>query len=186
MRTRFAGGASARVKRVLVGRKIKDGRITPKDVLCPVAVVDIPVDDQNSLCSVLGLSISRRDRGIIEQTKAHRGGDGSMMSRWTYQRKRAAAVFMHRHIHCCYRSAGSQNCNIVGFTADSSVSIDLPRVPFAQEADVPNHFLSMTALNVTDICGRRLDLLNPRQQSARLQRLQNRVQPKRVLRVTSS
>ena len=57
------------IQRPLVGRDVEHAGVVPEDVLCPVAVVHVPVDDEDPLAP-------RRQRGgghrdVVEQAEAH-------------------------------------------------------------------------------------------------------------------
>jgi hypothetical protein len=54
-----------------MGRNEQHGRIFVKAILSAVAVMYVPIDDEDSLCAVLLLEIRRADRDGIEQAKTH-------------------------------------------------------------------------------------------------------------------
>src|SRR5262249_2964405 len=58
--------AGSRVVGILVCRKVENGRITIKYVLSPVPVMNVPVDYQNAICSVMNLSIASRNCDVVE------------------------------------------------------------------------------------------------------------------------
>src|ERR1700722_8897991 len=65
----FFGLACAREKRPLMGRDVENLGIIPKDGLCPIAVVDVPVDDEHSLA--LRRQCCRADGNVVEQAEPH-------------------------------------------------------------------------------------------------------------------
>ena len=68
----LATGAGARVIRELMSGKIENGRVRPKDFLCAIAMVYVPIDDEYTFRPVPRLCVSSPNRGIVEKTKAHR------------------------------------------------------------------------------------------------------------------
>ena len=67
----FLGSPRSRVKRRLVERIEKNRGVGIEDVLCSIAVVDIPVDDGHPGDSALALQITGGYRDIVEKTKPH-------------------------------------------------------------------------------------------------------------------
>ena len=65
----LVGPPGARIQRVLVGRDVEDVRIVPEDLLGPVAVVHVPVDDQHALAE--GGTRGRRDGHVVEEAEPH-------------------------------------------------------------------------------------------------------------------
>ena len=63
---RLLDGARAGVIRVLMCRKVEHTRIFPEDFLCAIPVMDIPIDDQDSLDTVSHLRITGADCRIVE------------------------------------------------------------------------------------------------------------------------
>ncbi len=61
----------ARVERRLVRREVEDRRVLPEGVLRAVAVVEVPVDDEDPLGGPGGLERARRDGDVVEETEAH-------------------------------------------------------------------------------------------------------------------
>src|SRR5262249_42444979 len=59
------------IERPLVGRKVEHFRIVPEGVLCSVAVMQVPVDDQSARAPIT-LGRLRGDRDIVEEAKSHR------------------------------------------------------------------------------------------------------------------
>src|SRR5689334_23387149 len=69
--TDFVDRSRTRIKRILMGRDEQHGRIVVKAILSAVAVMYVPIDDEDSLCAVLLFEIRRADRDGIEQAKTH-------------------------------------------------------------------------------------------------------------------
>ena len=53
-------------------RQVEDAGVVPEDVLRPVPVVDVPVENRHPLEPVLRLRRPGRDRGVVEEAEAHR------------------------------------------------------------------------------------------------------------------
>ncbi len=49
----------------------KDGTVLVKGVLRPVAVMDVPIDDENLREAVMALGVTRGDGNVVEDTDAH-------------------------------------------------------------------------------------------------------------------
>ena len=60
------------IQRALVDARVEDLRGAVEDRLGAVAVVDVPVEDQDPLGAALGDRVGRRDGDVVEQAEAHR------------------------------------------------------------------------------------------------------------------
>ena len=85
------------IERPLVDRAEQHGRVGVEDVVRPVAVVHVPVEDQHPLDPVRRPRVGRRDRHVVEEAEAHRarrrrrdGRAGAGPTRRTARRPRAA------------------------------------------------------------------------------------------------
>ena len=79
-RARLVCRARARVKRHFMRGHIENRRIRPENILRPVSVMHIPIDDRHALNAVNSLCVPCRNGGIVEKTKAHRRLLFGMMS----------------------------------------------------------------------------------------------------------
>ena len=122
--------AGARVERPLVQRREEDRRIVADDVLRPVPVVDVPVDDRHSLDAELGLRPARRDRDRVEQAEAHGARPFGVMAGRPRQREPLAAHGVDR------RTRGQQRCVERRLRADR-VAVDPARASSAPARRVP-------------------------------------------------
>ena len=77
----FGSVPGPRVPRPLMSGEKKDRAVRVENLLSPVAVVDVPVNDCHALQPMLPLSVARRDRNIVEDTKSHRCGRTRVMTR---------------------------------------------------------------------------------------------------------
>jgi len=68
----FANGAGPRKEGDLVGREIKDVAARIERVLRAVAVMDVPVDDEDAPKAMPADEIFRSDGDVVEKTEAHR------------------------------------------------------------------------------------------------------------------
>ena len=73
-----------------MGRDVHDARVVPEDVLGPVAVVDVPVDDEHPLTT-------RGERGggdgnVVEEAEALTPGAGRMVPRRSFHDERCRAL----------------------------------------------------------------------------------------------
>ncbi len=64
-------GTRARVERGLVRREVEDRGVLPEGVLRAVAVVEVPVDDEDPLGRPGELERARRDRDVVEEAESH-------------------------------------------------------------------------------------------------------------------
>src|SRR5262249_35156328 len=69
--SRFAGRSGTRIKRIAMNRKEHYARVGIENVLGTVAVVHVPIDDEDSIEFVPSDGVLRCNRDVIEQTKAH-------------------------------------------------------------------------------------------------------------------
>lgn len=141
-------GAGSWIIRVLVCREIKHGRIEPEDVLGAVSVMDIPIDDQDPLHSILFLSVAGSNRRIVENAESHRPFARGMMTRRPHQAERPAAILLHHLVHSGYRATGCEQRNIEGFTADVGVRIKEILTLLAQALDVHDHLFMVAAVDI--------------------------------------
>src|SRR5215467_12581912 len=85
-------GTGARIVRILMGGKVKHGRIRPENFLRSVPVMDIPIDDQYALDTVPRLRVSRADSRIIEKAKPHGVRNRGMVTRRPDNAERAFSL----------------------------------------------------------------------------------------------
>ena len=73
----------------------QDIRVGPENILSTIAVMGIPINNQDSLASELGLGVGRGHSNIVKKAKAPRTGGLGVMPRRAYKRKRAVAFTFH-------------------------------------------------------------------------------------------
>jgi hypothetical protein len=106
-RAHLADGAGARIMRILMYRDVHHLRRFVKDLLRAVAVMDIPVDYQDTVEAVIHEPV-RADRNIVEQAKAHRVRRTGVMARRTDDRKRIVGLAFQHRLDRTQNSAGAQ------------------------------------------------------------------------------
>lgn len=62
-------------------RTEQDAWIILENILRSVPVMDIPINDSDTLHAMMMLRMTRRNRNIVEKAEPHRGGTLSVMSR---------------------------------------------------------------------------------------------------------
>ncbi len=77
-----------------------DSPVRIKDVLRAIAMVHVPIDDQNASETELVDCVTRRDGDVIEEAEPHRRGMQRMVTRWANQAERPA-VFSGNHLFDC-------------------------------------------------------------------------------------
>src|SRR3954447_4412126 len=97
----FLGSPGSRVVGILMGGDVQYSRGIVKAVLRPVAMVHIPIHEQNPPQAKLFTQILGTDRRAVEQAKAHRPSALGVMSWRPYESK--AVVHLTRHDGFEYR-----------------------------------------------------------------------------------
>ncbi len=102
------------ITRELMNGRKSNPRISDDDRFRAVAVVGIEVPDRDARCALLQ-GIERRDRNVIEETKAHRLVGGGVVSRRSHQAKSALPL------QC-------QSCNFAGGASCARGMLKNPRI----------------------------------------------------------
>ena len=97
-RARALVGHRARpgIQRPLVDRDEQHLRVGVEDVVGPVAVVDVPVEDQHALEPVAVDRVPRGDRHVVEQAEPHRPRDLGVVAGRAMQRNAARRTRLQR------------------------------------------------------------------------------------------
>ena len=74
----FLLGAGAGVPGVLVGGEEQDAAVGIEGVLGAVAVVDVPIDDEDAVGSVFALRVAGGEGDVVEEAEAHAGVGGGV------------------------------------------------------------------------------------------------------------
>ena len=166
----LVGAARARVERPLVQRDEEDRRVVADDVLRPVPVVDVPVEDRDAPEAELGLRPARGDRDRVEEAEAHRLPRPRVVPGRPHEREAAAPHRLDR------RARGEQRRVVARLGADR-VAVE----PAAERPHALDERRRVAAQHVLLARGRALDVREALEQHGEpLPRL--RVAPGRVQR----
>ena len=108
-------------ERPLVQRDRQDGVVAAEDRLGAVPVVDVEVDDGDSLEIELVLRPASRDRGVREQTEAHRPLDERVVAGRPHEREAAPP-------HGLDRAAGGEEGSLVAGRRGHGVEVEPGRL----------------------------------------------------------
>ena len=95
----FAAGAGAGKQRHLMRRAIHHRLVGPEDILRAVAVMNIEIDDRDTLGAMNGLRMPGGDRRVVEEAKAHRRRAFGMMAGRPRRDKGVGHPPAHHFIH---------------------------------------------------------------------------------------
>ena len=95
---------------MLVSGKKEDTVVGVKDVLCSVPVMNIPIDDRNSLKAVFFLGVSGGDGGIVENAEAHTPIGRCVVSGRANRAKRVLKISLHDSVDCIEESSTCLAC----------------------------------------------------------------------------
>ena len=112
--TSLRNAACPRVKWRQVSGDIKDPRVVVKSLLSAIAVMDIKVDDSNTLQPEFSQGPLSGNRHVIEQAKAHRPPGGGVVAGGSHQGKGAAYLPPHHRPGCFNQTTGSVEGSLVG------------------------------------------------------------------------
>src|SRR6056300_955340 len=105
-----------------MGAKKVDRFILVKNILGAVAVVHIPVHDQNLAYSMNRLSVPCGHRCMVKDTKAHSLRWSGMMARWAAQAEDPIHVSGEDFISRIHHSTGCPKSHIPGIFTDRSIT----------------------------------------------------------------
>ncbi len=87
------------VEGMLERRTEQHARLVAKDVLGPVAVVDVEIHDGHAGQPVRLHRMGRRDRHVVEQAKSHRHAPFGMVPRRAHGAKNRSRFTSHDEVH---------------------------------------------------------------------------------------
>src|SRR5687768_12971847 len=103
---RLTSRASTGIPRVLMHGEKVNARVRIEDSLRTIPVMNIPVDDRDTLdLFVFVLSVTGRHGDVVEQAESHRVLGRRVMSRRTSRDKRVVRLTLHHRVDRGYRSA---------------------------------------------------------------------------------
>ena len=70
-------------------------------------MVDVEIDDGDALGAVLALRVTRRDRHVVEQAKAHRPRGERVMAARAYRHEGVGGLAAHHRIDSVHGTADS-------------------------------------------------------------------------------
>lgn len=120
----FFARAASRIKRKSMRRQKIDLGIIVEDVLGPVSVMNVPIDDQHSRKFVLSHSLSRSNRRVVEQAKPHRIVGQRVMTRWPSQTTGSRILFFQNSVDGVARRPGSSQRHVKRLWADNCVGLN--------------------------------------------------------------
>src|SRR6202048_4999129 len=82
----LANRACSGIVRILMRREVKHRRVAIENLLSAVSVMNIPIDYQDSIRSVVHLRVASGDGGVVEETESHRPARSRVMTRRPDQR----------------------------------------------------------------------------------------------------
>ncbi len=83
-------------------------RVVEEDLLRPVAVVHVPVDDRHALDPALALRPAGGDRDVVDEAEAHRRAALGVVARWAQQRERVVELAVEHRLDGAQQAAGGQ------------------------------------------------------------------------------
>lgn len=123
---RLSRRSGARVEGVLVERDEEDRVVRLEDLLGPVPVMDVPIDDRD--VREPGSTRGRgRDRDVVDEAEAHRGSGPRVVAGWTEQGDRAFAGIPHQGIGEIGRRPGGEPGRLPRLGTEVGVRIEVPR-----------------------------------------------------------
>src|SRR3954467_13163787 len=94
------------------------GAVCVKNILRAIAVMDVPIRNQNFADAVLLLRIAGANCDVVEKTKSHPARWTGMMPRWTHRAKGVAHRASNHGIDRGQNSARGQQRGVIGILAN--------------------------------------------------------------------
>ena len=157
-------------------------RVVEEDLLGPVAVVHVPVDDRHALQAALALRPARRDRRVVEQAEAHRGLALGMVPGRAQQRERVVDRPVEHRVDGGEQAAGGQQHRVVRARAGPGVAAELDGLRALRGREHARH-VRVGVREAQLVRGRRarLELAHPVQRAASLEHAPRQAQALRAL-----
>ena len=113
-RAGFVPAAGARIERPLVRAEKEHRRIGVEDVLRAVAVVHVPIHDQDARYAVFALRVARGEGHVIEEAEAHAAASAGVVSRRPHGAERVLHVAGHHRVDGVQHAACGQCRDVPG------------------------------------------------------------------------
>jgi hypothetical protein len=112
------------VPRALVCREIENMGIIVEGVLCPIAVMDIEVSDENAFQIVVSYRIPGSDSDVVEQTETFGCPASGVMSRRPDQGEGALYIPCHHCFNRLDEATGGIQSHIIGGRRDHRIRVE--------------------------------------------------------------
>ena len=132
--------------------------VVVEGILGPVAVVDIPVDDEHPLQPAHLERVGGRYRDGVEQTEPHPPPAQSVVSRRTHQEEGRTGSGT-RAVHGLDTGSGRQQGGFVRGRRDDRVGVEVSPAPFREEPQLPHVARIVHPLDVSEGSGPGFDPL---------------------------
>ena len=106
-----------------------------EDVVRPVAVVHVPVDDHHALEPTRVERVLRRERDVVEQAEAHRARRQRVMSRRAMGAERVRRRAVEQQVDHPHRPAGGMQRRLERLRADDRVGVEMTAACSARPLD---------------------------------------------------
>src|SRR5881296_2914530 len=104
-----------------MGAEVEHRAISVEDILRPVAVVDVPVGNQDAADAVFSLRVAGADGDVVEDAEAHAFGRRCVVSRRTDDAEGVPGFSPNHSIHTVQNRAGSPERYIPRTMTDAGV-----------------------------------------------------------------
>ncbi len=105
-----------------MGAEEEDGGILVEDILRAVAVMHVPIHDQNAPHAVPPLGVARRDGDVVEQAEPHPAPRIGMMPRRPHRAEGVARLAREHGVHRIQHAAHRAHRDIPGLGRDVGVA----------------------------------------------------------------
>ena len=132
--TGLVGVSRSRIPRVLVGAEKENVRVFVKDILSAVAVVNVPIDDEDSADAEVFTRMRCGNGNVVEHAKSHADGRPRVMSGGANHAEGGVRFVLHDRARCRDGASCSGKCGFPGGFANLGVAgaqMIIARVDFA-------------------------------------------------------
>ena len=121
---RILRGARARVVGILVSRDVQHARVVIETVLRAVAVMQVPIHDQDTAQAEPRAQILRAHGHAVEQTEPHRAVAFGVVARRAYQGEAVVHLAFHDRVQHAQQPAAGQQCGLVRPRTDARIRVE--------------------------------------------------------------